>query len=542
LKIAVVRPHFLRAKGGAEHYAVELVTGLVGQGHAVHVFAHRWDLPEEPGVSYHRVGMVRKPAWLRVLTFHRDLRRALVHKDYDIVLGMTPFAPQMVFWLGDGLYRVWTRMVWPLGLIRWIMCARRAVMSVNLWFERRALGGGADHFIVNSELVKRQAMAHYRIPEDRVSVVYPGVDLTRFNPAARAQWRAPVRAELGIDEADIVLLFVSNNFARKGLKTVFRSFAALSREYGGIRLLVVGSGRAWYYRRLARLLGIENQVTFVASASAFERYCAAADLFVLPTRYDPFAFVCLAAMATGLPVVTTRMNGAAELIQDGASGYLLDLRDAERQLTDRLDRLLDAERRAGMGLQAALTAHAFSLEAHVRRMVAVLGRVAEAQAEQRSLEMIRSAPAWCVNRDYLPLLERHQLASYAALVEARAAAPMDYNKKRIFVFRLDDGEKPVRLYLKRHRIKPSIATRLLRLIGITVPSDGMKEWNNLLAFQRLGLAAAVPVAAGERSLPDGSDESFIATVGLNDYAELDTYVTERLQPPLGRLQLRKSAS
>ncbi|MFQ5940056.1 MAG: glycosyltransferase, partial [Alphaproteobacteria bacterium] len=63
LKIAVVRPFFTLAKGGAEYYAVELVKALIDYGHGVHVFAHQWDRPEEERVVYHRVAMVRKPAW-----------------------------------------------------------------------------------------------------------------------------------------------------------------------------------------------------------------------------------------------------------------------------------------------------------------------------------------------------------------------------------------------------------------------------------------------------------------------------------------------
>jgi hypothetical protein len=144
-----------------------------------------------------------------------------------------------------------------------------------------------------------------------------------------------------------------------------------------------------------------------------------------------------------------------------------------------------------------------------------------------------------VNTLCLPLLERHQLASYAPLVEARGAAAMDYNKKRIFIFRLNDDGKPVSLYLKRHHMKPPLVDRLRRLIGMAAPSDGIREWDNLLAFQRLGLATGIPAAAGARRLPDGFDESFIATVGLNDYAELDTYVAEHLKPPLDRLQLKE---
>jgi len=71
LKIAVVRPFFTLGKGGAERYTVELVRNLIGLGHQVHVYANSWDHPEDEKIAYHHVRMTRRPAWLRVLTFHR---------------------------------------------------------------------------------------------------------------------------------------------------------------------------------------------------------------------------------------------------------------------------------------------------------------------------------------------------------------------------------------------------------------------------------------------------------------------------------------
>ncbi|HKY86225.1 MAG TPA: glycosyltransferase family 4 protein, partial [Pseudorhodoplanes sp.] len=83
LKIAIVRPYLTAGKGGAERYAVDLARGLAEAGHEIHVFAHAWDKPEQPGVSYHHVAMPRKPAWLRVLCFHFSLRRRLRPSDFD---------------------------------------------------------------------------------------------------------------------------------------------------------------------------------------------------------------------------------------------------------------------------------------------------------------------------------------------------------------------------------------------------------------------------------------------------------------------------
>ncbi|MGH7852087.1 MAG: glycosyltransferase family 4 protein, partial [Candidatus Binatia bacterium] len=323
LKIAIVRPYLTASKGGAERYARDLIRGLAEAGHDVHVFAHAWDQPEQPGASYNKVAMPRKPAWLRVLLFQINLRRRLRLSDYDIVLGLTPFLPQQVFWLGDGLYAVWARIAWPLAPVRWLMCLKRTVMVVNLSLERKILSPATTGFIANSKLVARQARQFYGVPAEQIAVIYPWIDTQRFSLAARERWRDEMRRDLGIQKDEIVLLFASNNFARKGLAIALRALASIQPGDASLRLIVVGAGSIAGFRRSAKRLGVAGKTSFIGSVSDIERYYAAADIFILPTRYDPCATVCLEAMACGLPVLTTAMNGAAEFIDEGESGFVL---------------------------------------------------------------------------------------------------------------------------------------------------------------------------------------------------------------------------
>ena len=531
MKIALVRPFFTLAKGGAERYAVELAQALIASGHEVHLFAHEWDRPEINGVGYHQVPMARKPGWLRVLTFQWYLRRALDGSDYAVVLGMTPFTPQRVFWLGDGLYRIWTRVAWPNALRRWLMCAKRAVMLVNLWLERRMMSGGAEDYIVNSRLVKKQAMTEYGVPEERISLVYPGVDLSRFHVGARAQWRAAVRQNLGITEDEIVFLFVANNFRRKGLDLVLRALQQMDPRQTHARLLVVGAGRTWLFRRLASLLGVSDRVTFVGSSQEVEKYYSAADVFVLPTRYDPFAAVCLEAMACGLPVITTQMNGAAELIQTGRSGFVLGPFRLQDSLARAMQFFLERGRCVAAGELAAQTAKNFSDQEHVRQMLAILTRIAARRTE--AVKPVQPEPGLVVNQAFTPLLEAHRLSSYSALAEARDAQRIEYNwGKQIHLFRLASRGRPVSLYLKHHRSRLSWSDWRRRLMGSEVVYEGMKEWNSILALRARGIPTMTPVAAGKRLLANGRKESFVLTLGLDDQVPLDHYIGWRFVPPL----------
>jgi len=528
LRVAVVRPFITEHKGGAERYALDLAAALVACGHKVDLFANQWDRPERADIRYHRVPMASKPGWLRVLTFHLNLRRVLDRSRYDLVLGMTPFAPQGIFWLGDGLYRVWTRVAWPNPVLRGLMCAKRAVMAINLWLERRIMKGGAAYFIVNSKLVKKQAMRDYGVPGERIALVYPGIDLARFHPGVRGRWRATVREALGAREDETVFLFVANNFRRKGLDRILHALAEMRPTRA--RVIVVGSGRRWWFARLAAGLGVGAQVTFVGRTGEVEQFYGAADVFVLPTRYDPFATVCLEAMACGLPVITSEMNGAAELIRPGESGFVVNP-SAKSALAHAMRAFLDPRLCLAAGERAAQTAKGFSFQDHIRRMMAILAALGAKR--EPGLELVQRERTLVVNRTFLPVLESLGLISLASFLEARGAERLDYNRtKQIYLFRPRVEDKPVTFYLKRHHSRLSWMDLWHKLWREKVVTEGMKEWHNILAFESCALPTVVPLAAGERFLPDGFKESFVMTQGLDGHVPLDQHIAARFAPPL----------
>jgi UDP-glucose:(heptosyl)LPS alpha-1,3-glucosyltransferase len=541
LTVAVVRPFFTFSKGGAERYAVELASGLVALGHSVHVFAYSWDRPPQAGVTYHAVWMPRKPAWLRVLIFHWKLRRCLDHSAYDVVLGMTPFFPQTLFWLGDGLYAVWTRVAWPNPILRRLMCLKRAVMAVNLSLERKILSPATPRFVANSKLVQRQTLAHYGVPEERVAVAYPGVDMTRFHPGVRRQWRTVLRRQLGIGDEEVTLLFVSNNFTRKGLDRIIRSLAARDDRGAAYRLLVVGAGRAAPFRRLARRLGVERKIIFTGLVDRIERYYGAADVFILTTLYDPFAAVCLEAMACGLPVITTDMNGAAEIIADGESGFVID--GTADRLVASLDAMMDGARRARMGQRASEIAQQFSATRHLDQMESLIRHSAQARPSRSRWRVTRFSPELMINQAFLPFLERHGLLSYDALARPPAATEMTYNRaKRISFLAIEDGGGTKGFFIKRHESRKTLWDRVKSWCGMAVATEGVKEWHNIARLNNAGVPVVTPVAAGERRLPDGRRESFVATLRLDGYAPLDQYLEEHFAGSLeSRGRERKKA-
>jgi UDP-glucose:(heptosyl)LPS alpha-1,3-glucosyltransferase len=190
--------------------------------------------------------------------------------------------------------------------------------------EERALRATAVHVITNSDMVRRDVVARHGVPAARLTT-WNGVDLARFHPGLRGTAGAEKRRELGLAPEELVVLFLGSGYARKGLDLALEAFARLAATRADARLVVAGfdSARAAYAAR-ALALGLAERVRFVGGTLAPEALYAAADLYVLPTRYDPFANSTLEALACGLPVVTSTTNGAAELLTD-AEGACVDV-------------------------------------------------------------------------------------------------------------------------------------------------------------------------------------------------------------------------
>jgi len=226
---------------------------------------------------------------------------------------------------------------------------------LNRLLERRLYSSERlKHVIVNSRSTRDELLRRYGLPADRVHVIYNGVDVDRYNPDRRASMRHIARRELDLAEDDYVILFLARNLRLKGLMQLLQTMAQLKPEPGrpGPRLLAVGNKHFAAYAGAAEALGIRRSVRFMGPMGEPDRLYAAADVLAHPTFHDPCANVCLEAMATGLPVVTTRANGACELIDDGQSGFVIDSATNVEALTERLGRLTDVDLRGSMGIAA----------------------------------------------------------------------------------------------------------------------------------------------------------------------------------------------
>jgi len=220
--------------------------------------------------------------------------------------------------------------------------------------------------ITVSERLKEDFVRQYGEAEGDIIVVPNGVDCQRFHPDNRALYRDKLRQGHNIPLDAPLLLFVGGDWERKGVRFTIEALSLLPDER--VRLLVVGPGDVEAYRRFAAERRVQGRVTFVSHTRDIAAYYAASDLFVFPTLYEPFGLVIIEAMAGGLPVITSRLAAAADYIDDGVSGILLETPHQPQEMASKVGLLLaDSGLRDTTGRRGREVAERFSWDEVARR-------------------------------------------------------------------------------------------------------------------------------------------------------------------------------
>ena len=250
----------------------------------------------------------------------------------------------------------------------WVLAERRWERA---FYEDRT---PSPEVIAQSEYMRGHIVASYRVPEAHVHVVHNGVDTDEYSPSRRRALRAEMRERWAIPDDAFCLLFLGHNFRLKGL---WRILDILPRLGGGtpFHLLAVGRGtgpvqrgRAW---SLIRRRALSDRVTMTGPVRPSVNALAAADALLHLSWHDSFGFVALEAMASGLPVVTTRHTGASEIIDEGTSGLLVDPGD-HTAIIESIRRLSDPELRARIGAAAAEAGSGRNESANFQQVLRVL--------------------------------------------------------------------------------------------------------------------------------------------------------------------------
>jgi len=367
MKLAFVHKRFAR-DGGTEGVIDGLCRGLSQRGHRVDVFcAGRAAGTELPAGVELRSLRSRGPGSLwRALLLFFSARFAVRPQDYDLVVHFGRTGPHDVYRSGGGCHRRWYELLMERArgrLQRWLLRLSPKHRFV-LWHEAFALRHGA-RVVVPSERSRQDLIRAYGASAEAVTVLPNGVDLQRFHPRDRERFGSVSHRALDADRPERTLLFVGSDYWRKGLDRVLAALALLPERW---RLVVAGHDRRTpRFERLAQATGVGERVSFVGAVEQPERLYAAADVLVLPTRYDPFANVSLEALSCGIPVVTSHSNGAVENLGDCAAVEVLEDDASAQVLAAAVTAMLEPDGLPGRRLAARRAAEQFGQAAAVER-------------------------------------------------------------------------------------------------------------------------------------------------------------------------------
>ena len=329
IRFATAIRQFSKERGGMERYLVELCNRMAEEGFEVHVYTERWN-EENPKVHLHPVRTIPYPKSLRVLSFAVRATREIERGNYPLSLGVGHTLRADVFQPHGGVHWAW---FWRSlqaydHRVLWILRFLGRILNPGQWASGWIEGAPyrqkkLPKVIAISDMVKKDILHWYAIPEEKTTVIYNGVDLERFHPRNRRH-REEIRRRHSIGD-ECVLLFVSNNFRMRGLGHLLKALADIKREtFPPFRLIVLGRDRKGPYLRLVKRLELSKEVVFAGATEEPEKYYGAADLFIHPSFYDACSLALLEALASGLPIITTAWTGASGVLNHKGEGWVIE--------------------------------------------------------------------------------------------------------------------------------------------------------------------------------------------------------------------------
>jgi UDP-glucose:(heptosyl)LPS alpha-1,3-glucosyltransferase len=360
LNIALVILHADPAKGGAETYTVDLARALCDRGHAVSMLAASLVESLDPRIERVRLAFRGPTRLWRYRRFLFALDEILHERKFDVVHAMLPVRRCDLYHPHAGIAAeaVATghrKHITPIG--RAAAQLANAVNRKRQFFaavERRLLlhespPAGQKNpplVICLSDYIKTSVRRFYPLPDEQLVTLINAVDLAKFEPNAAKTSGREVRDRFGIRENQVVALIVAQDFARKGLREAIEAWRMVNDER--LVLMVVGKDHFAPYAKLVENAPFAKNVIYAGATRDVRPFYAAADCFVLPTRHDPCSLVVLEALAMGLPVISTKFNGACEVMTERVHGFVLPDPEDVAALADALRKMLDDSARKTM--------------------------------------------------------------------------------------------------------------------------------------------------------------------------------------------------
>jgi UDP-glucose:(heptosyl)LPS alpha-1,3-glucosyltransferase len=371
-EVAVVFPQ-LHRRGGIERVSWDLLEYLAPRHETVFVGSEAPEgLPD--GVRMVQVGAQAASGSLGLLRQRAATGKVLASLGARTTVTMGSVVPPGDVLMVPSVHRAWleaarTVQMGPVALparIRFVMPRHRTLLAMEAQYFR---GGTPRHIVCSSTLEAENLTRYYGIQPSLITVIPLHFDPERFGIDRRIRDRDAARRDLGIQEGEIAMMFIANELHRKGLGETLEAMARSGNSQMGLH--VVGKADLGPYRASIHRLGLDDRVRYHGPSDDVGWELAAADLLVLPTQYEPFGLVIVEALASGVPVITSRLAGASAAIREGRTGLILEDPSDPDELAGLLSRAGDADLE-GWGREAAESVVAYRRDTVMAQVEALI--------------------------------------------------------------------------------------------------------------------------------------------------------------------------
>ena len=512
MKIAIAIRLFSPEIGGVEGVTRSIASTLARSGHDVHVFTSEPNKCALEGVTVHKVRGWQFSSIAKTLSFPYFAKKAIAQEEFDIVHAFSRMTGADIYRLADPpqaahLHRNYKGFK---SIFAKLSLRNRTILRL----ERDTYKNYQTTLVTNSYRTRRDLERYCEVDGSRVSVIRNGVDTERFHPSLREQHRALILNELNIPLDARVLLFVGNDFRRKGLVQTVQVFENLQQRMPNkpLHLIVVGLERNMTVRKSVEERDLSSTVHFMGRCKNSERFYGAADVFILPTREDPFANTILESLATGVPVITTRTNGAAELIESELQGTVVPSADDCNAMTGAAEKLFKQTDRKDIQKACRGLALQYSWDETVRHY-----------EELYAAHLAKPTAKPATNRAGIHFLDPTLNAAFADSPDIFSEIMELAGDSKRFI----DRRQTIRVeieneayFLKKHR---GVGWNEIfkNLSSLKRPALGARtEWEGIQTLEALGISTLSPVAFGERGCNPAEIHSFLMSREMQGMVKL----------------------
>jgi UDP-glucose:(heptosyl)LPS alpha-1,3-glucosyltransferase len=318
VKLAIVRRRHA-AFGGAERFIDNIAGKLAAAGHQLAIVSESWS-SGAANIEHIKVpsgGVTRRG---KLASFQRGVAAVVGRGNFDLVQTHERLLTADIFRAGDGIHAAWlARLAGEQGTLSDLARRLSGMHRLIAATERRMARETDMIFVANSALVARELADWLELPPARIRTIENGVDTSVFRPPAE---RDAARRRFNLEGDDPVVAFVGSGFERKG---AFKLVEALALpQCRTVRALIAGRDRRQdALRRRIDALDLAGRVQLLNGVDDPLAIYHAADLFALPSLYDPMPNAALEALACGLPLLVTADTGIADAVRDSGAGTVV---------------------------------------------------------------------------------------------------------------------------------------------------------------------------------------------------------------------------